>query len=896
MTPESWKRVAALFTAITEQPEADWSRLLDQFCGRQDSEERRQIERLLSVERRDSPSHLDRPAARISDAVPDTGPRSMSSIPPSRPNEIAGYRLLQPLGQGAISVVYLALCEGDAYRQRVAIKLIRSEIDDPSAIRRFLSERQILAQLEHPNIARLLGGGDAEDGRPYLVMEYIDGLPITDYCDRQQLDVEARLRLFLDVCCAVQHAHQSLLVHRDLKPGNILVTADGMVKLLDFGIAKILAPWDGLDPRTTQTGHRPMTPGYASPEQVRGAVITTATDVYSLGVLLFEILTGARPYRLKAEMPHELEHAICEVAPRSPSSTLGPKSGLEPTAISLRARARASTPAELRRRLQGDLDTIVARALSKNPERRYPSALQLAEDIERHLANRPIHARQDHPGYRLAKFVRRHRTVVSISAVAVALIAVLALLLHRQSTFLESRRVTTERVTELFVDRLAAPDSETQSTQPIPREALDASLTEIAPRFGDDRSRLAEMLETMGWVYRRAGLTEDARWLFEQALEQHQLAASAAHRVAGSRHALGKLLFESGDVAAGEKELQQALVELRRSDSSRTSYVLAEILEALGRHEWWAGDLDEAESLLAESIEVKKRICPQASWTARGLSELGQLHLERQQFAAAEPLLADAEALRRRLSSGNREMARNLEDRALRAFAAGRLTEAEEAAASAIAMRRNRFGLYQVEIIDDLVLQARTLLPRGLHQEAIVLLREALSIHRGLALGHGPRLARILKHLGRGLVASGETDGGEALLREVLELEGGWLSADHPRMAVTRLWLGRALHARGALVEADRLLTRAATDLRGQPEWDFGLGLEARVALADLRIERGEWSAAESSLEQTLQLARSTHPEGHWRISLISSRLGSTVARQAQAESLAPVHALATSG
>jgi len=286
---------------------------------------------------------------------------------------IGPYRVVRELARGGMGVVYLAERADGQFEQRVALKLMKRGMDSEEIHQRFLAERQILAQLTHPHIARLLDGGVSNEGQPYFAIEYVDGTAITAHCEARQLGVEQRLRLFLDVCDAVRYAHQNLVVHRDLKPSNILVTADGQAKLLDFGIAKLLRQETG-ETGLTQTGLRVMTPEYAAPEQVLGEPVTTATDVYALGAVLYELLTGRRAHHLQSRTPTEVERVICEVEPEAPS---------------------AVTTGALRKRLRGDLDTIALTALKKEPERRYPTVEQLASDVARFLGGLPVTARPD---------------------------------------------------------------------------------------------------------------------------------------------------------------------------------------------------------------------------------------------------------------------------------------------------------------------------------------------------------------------------------------------------------------------------------------------------------------------------------------------------------------------
>jgi non-specific serine/threonine protein kinase/serine/threonine-protein kinase len=343
---------------------------------------------------------------------------------------IGPYRLMHELGQGGMGAVYLAVRDDDVFRKRVALKILKRGMDTDSIVRRFRTERQILAGLDHPNIARLLDGGATADGLPYLVMEFVDGMPLAEHAETRQLGTTARLQLFLLLCTAVQYAHQNLVIHRDIKPANVLVTHDGVPKLLDFGIAKLLnAELSGqtLDAATAQ-GLQMMTPEYASPEQVRGEQVTTATDVYSLGVLLYELLTGRQPYRVTSRSGPEMVRVVCESEPLRPSVAVTRPAESHDDAPAMTGGAGRSTrirdPQRLRRRLAGDLDNIVMKAISKEPQRRYASVDQFAEDVRRHLAGLPVLARHDTLRYRTSKFVRRHRAAVAAAAaVFLALIA-----------------------------------------------------------------------------------------------------------------------------------------------------------------------------------------------------------------------------------------------------------------------------------------------------------------------------------------------------------------------------------------------------------------------------------------------------------------------------------------
>ncbi|HYY43245.1 MAG TPA: protein kinase, partial [Pyrinomonadaceae bacterium] len=359
---------------------------------------------------------------------------------------LGGYEILAPLGEGGMGEVYLA--HDTKLGRKVAIKLVKRGLGTSDVLRRFRHEEQILANLDHPHIARLFGGGTTEDGLPYFVMEYIEGQQINKYCDAQQLTTGARLELFRAVCAAVTYAHQHLVVHRDIKPGNIIVTPVGTPKLLDFGIAKLLDADTAQADAHTVTLLGVMTPEYASPEQSRGEPVTTASDIYSLGVLLYELLTGHRPYRFQSRRPDEMARVICEQEPERPSTAISrleevPGAGNSPTQMITPesvGRTRKEQPEQLRRRLAGDLDNIVLLALRKEPPRRYASVEQFSEDIRRYLNGLPVSARKATFAYRSTKFIKRHKV-----GVASALLVLLALVSGLATTIWQARRARVER-------------------------------------------------------------------------------------------------------------------------------------------------------------------------------------------------------------------------------------------------------------------------------------------------------------------------------------------------------------------------------------------------------------------------------------------------------------------
>ena len=442
MTPERWQQVADTLYRLLHSPPPERSAYLSEMVAR-DPELHREIVSLLSSYEKAGTAFL-RGSAMDSLARQDE-PATRDSVAGRR---LGAYQLLELIGVGGMGEVYRAARADDQYHKQVAVKLVRAGEETALVVARFKNERQILAGLDHPNIARLLDGGSSVEGAPYFVMELIEGEPIDTYCATQGLPLKDRLNLFLQVCSAVQFAHQRLVVHRDLKPSNILVTKEGVPKLLDFGIAKLLEPTESMAAlEATATLFRMLTPRYASPELIRGEPITTAADVYSLGVVLYELLTGQSPYRVDSQSPHEIACAVCEMEPLRPSTAIKKTRQADPlTAEAERMKSRGSLPQRnLSKRLSGDLDNIVLMALRKETQRRYASVEQFAEDIRRHLEHLPVAARQRTVQYRVAKFVNRHRTgVAATAAIVLALLAALTITM-REAHIARQERARAER-------------------------------------------------------------------------------------------------------------------------------------------------------------------------------------------------------------------------------------------------------------------------------------------------------------------------------------------------------------------------------------------------------------------------------------------------------------------
>jgi len=482
--PEQTAAIERLVAEAIQLPRASRREFLDANCP---AALKREVERRIAQrESSADPTSIEPPP--LSPVSPSGG--GGTAQPEDLPARLGPYRVVRRLGSGGMGLVLLASRDDDQFRRRVAIKLIKRGMDSEQVLKRFELERQVLGALNHPNIARLLDAGVSDDGRPYFVMEYVEGQGLLDYCDANQLSINERLALFTKVCSAVQSAHQSLVVHRDLKPGNIIVGPDGEPKLLDFGIAKLLNP--DLAGVTVLTGEqqRLMTPEYASPEQVRGEPITTLSDVYSLGVLLYELLTGVRPYNFKSRIEDEVKRVICEEEPRRPSTAATTEAPLPPgpatatagdtgqTAAATRARLRSARPETLKRELTDDLDDIILMAMRKSPRRRYASAEQLAEDIARHLRGDPVLARPETFSYVAAKFIARNK-----GGVAAAAAVVLGLGVWGATATIQWRATEIAREAEVAAKEAALAAQEKEATARKEAEAAREQTREVVGVF-----------------------------------------------------------------------------------------------------------------------------------------------------------------------------------------------------------------------------------------------------------------------------------------------------------------------------------------------------------------------------------------------------------------------------
>jgi serine/threonine protein kinase/tetratricopeptide (TPR) repeat protein len=712
-------------------------------------------------------------------------PRGASSA--SLAGQVLGaYKLVSLIGQGGAGSVWLAeRCDG-RFEGRAAVKLLNVAWLGRAAEERFRREGHILARVTHPNIAHLIDAGVSPAGQPYLILEHVDGAGIDTYCDERALWLDDRLRLFLDVLEAVAHAHANLIVHRDIKPANVLVSLDGKVKLLDFGIAKLVESQDewsavrsGESGALTRDGAAALTPEYAAPEQLTGAPITTATDVYALGVLLYVLLSGRHPAGSELRSPAALVRAIVETEPmRASDAVIDPR---EPEEARERhaTRCGGSTPARLRRMLRGDLDTIVAKALKKNPADRYASVMALADDVRRYLRHEPIRARPDTMSYRTVRFAQRHARGLVMTAVVLALLG--------GSTAYYTARLATERdraqreavkaakVSEVVTGLLTSADPyqiRTTQGEQTPRGLLDAAATQVQTELAGEPELQAQILTVMGRTYRRLGVFDRAQALLEQALDSGRRVLGPEHvRVAQTLHDLGVVRGDRGDYDAAARTLEEALA-MRRKLLGPEHADVAVTLAELGRVYQDEGFNPRAEPLQREALRIRRKaLGDEDRETAVSLSDLGSVLRLNGDLAGAETLLRQSLSVNLKTRGPDHpNTSATLHALALIAAARGDYRTAEADLRRVLDVDRRALGERHPVVAMTLNNLARTLSRQGRHAEAAMALQQALDIARA-TLGDAHQLVAIYTiNLGAERLALHEPAAAEALLRDALAI------------------------------------------------------------------------------------------------------------------------------
>lgn len=825
MTADKWKRADAILEELFELSEEKQQVRLEEICA-EDPALGERLEELLRADA-SAPTFLDVNAAALLDRSLATEDLEVT------PRMIGPYRLLERLGHGGMGVVYLAQNMQDASAKRVAIKVLDDFLQSDRKIARFRAEQQILASLHHPGIARLYDGGFTDHGYPYLVMEYVEGLPITEFCQKHDLPIEERLRLLQDVARAVQYAHQKLVVHRDLKPANILVTERGQVKLLDFGIAKLLGDHTLTLPHT-RTGEHPMTPEYAAPEQIRGEAVTTATDVYQLGVLAYEMLTDERPFQLSTRRLSALEKAVVESAVTSPSKTA----------------ERHARPGRARR-LEGELDTIVLKALRKAPADRYTSADAIADDIEHFLNGRPIDARPVPRARQIRRFVAQNRSAVAVTAVILLLIITYAVTVTFQASRIATERDRAQQETER-AEAVAGYLSDLFEIS-NPNDAQDYVVTssellergvDYIDRLDDQPRMQAQLLDVLGRVNRRLGNYDTSEPLLEEALELRRTHYGDDHpTTAASLDHLGLLLSDQGEFEAAVDVLREALsihASSPESDQVETSETMNRLAYALRRQ----GKHEEAEALFRESLEIRE-------------AELGTDHL---QTIASKSSLGVALHMQ------------------------GEFDDAEELFREVLAQRRELLVPAHPDLAMSLNNLGSLLMNRGRYGEAIPFLEEALEMRQSLFGERHPKVALTMNNLALVQRDQGAFAEAEPLFEQALEQRRELLEEDHVSIAINLFGLADLYLMTGRPAEAHSTYADALEIFEVRLPEDHSFVVRSRLGLGAAELAQGNLERAASLLENSHEAIREVHPEESIEHAIADLHLGTLYLEQGRYE------------
>ena len=878
MIPKArWQQIQSLFDQLIDSDTGERTVHLARACG-DDMELLSSVESLLESDRRSEDPLLHVIGEAAESLLEDHRDRLIGT-------HIGPYRVLSILGHGGMSTVYRGERDDAQFQQTVAIKVLQNATLHPRLRNRLHSERHILATLDHPSIARLIGSGDLEDGTPYLVMEHVDGESIDQYCDSRTLFIRERLELFVQVCAAVQYAHRNLVVHRDIKPSNIFVTDEGAPKLLDFGIAKLLAP-ENLSHTlpVTRLQERILTPENAAPEQVLGRPITTATDIYALGVLLYQLVTGRSPYRLLSYSQLQLERAICMDDPVRPSQIVASKLNGENDADRSRiSDRRGLSPQRLRARLSGDLDAIIAMAMRKEPDRRYPSVEAFADDLNRHLLGQPVRARQGDWRYNTSKFMRRHLLAVAGVAAAFVGLAIIAgvtlwqnhrIELAREATAQERDRA--QQVSAFLVDVFSQADPfNAQGKEPTAKDLLDQGAAKISGNLTLQPEVHAELLESIGLAYRHQGLSERAIPLFEQAVAiRRQERPLDNARVAVAMANLARALTDAGHLISAQSNLEEA-VTLSESGNAQNSQT-ADILVQFGHFALDAkSDPARAAQLFNRALKIYNATTgDQSLQMAQTLNGLASAAVWTADYSLAEHYQREALTIFQALVSRNHpDNAAALATLGYILTQRGKYVEAEQVLNEALQIENSVFGVdsqRSAPIHADLgiLYDSEGDIPRAIAatQTALKITREHLGARHYLSGYYLDALANL--YLKTNDLASAETDA-----RQALAVYAESLPARHLYVATTHQLLGEVLLRRGSPAEAEselRIALDMDTALAGADSWRAA---RSEASLAWLLISRDRAAEGEPMLLAACAKLRATVGSQHPATQQATARL-----------------------
>jgi eukaryotic-like serine/threonine-protein kinase len=828
----SWQAVTELFHSAREQRGAARRTFLSERCAGNDAL-RAELEELLRADD-EAQGFLSGDAVEHAlEVIADVERRSTGTI-------VGSYRILQEIGHGGMGTVYLAERIDEQFQKHVAVKLIKRGMDTDAVLRRFHDERKILAELDHPNIARLIDGGTTPDGRPYFLMEYVDGQPIDRYCDERRLGVDDRLRLFLKVCAAVSYAHQRLVIHRDIKPSNVLVTADGSPKLLDFGIAKVMHTGNTGDTLVTAAFMRPMTPEYTSPEQLQGAPSTTLSDVYSLGVLLFEMLVGQPPFRFPSRGPDDVVRVLTASEAPTPTQALSRFASEHPAHAGADAisSSRSTTLDRLLRRLAGDLDTIATMALRTEPERRYQSVEQLAEDIGRHLNGLPILARKDQRLYRAAKFVRRHQ-----AGVGAALLVCATFVFGFGATVWQAIRATrAERAAVVERDRAAT--AQTAATTERDR-AVRAEHAATGARVDAEQERNRAQDESNRADSEAAVAKAVSEFLQNDLLAQASSAVQAGVATTADPNLTVRAALDRAAARIGGKFEDRPEIE-------------AAIRRTIGMTYSDLGQYVEAEQHLKRSVDLKQRVLGTGHPdTLATMSQLAMIFSSTGKNVEAEGLLSNILVEQRRLFGDNDiRTVDAMNNLAVAASGLGRHTEAERLYQRILAIERRVNGDEHADTLAVMNNLAVEYINEGRYAQAEDLCKQTLGLKRRLLGDEHPSTLRTSNQLGIIYRNEGKYEDAETLLSSTLETRRRVIGPDHVDTISNLNSLALVYQAEAKYTDAEPLLLQVIESRRRLLGEEHPLVIASMTNLADLNRRQGKLKDAETGFAEVLELRR----------------------------------------
>jgi serine/threonine protein kinase/Tfp pilus assembly protein PilF len=830
MNRERWTKFQEAFHRLVDCPVSERPQVLQLVCG-DDAELRGELEAMLASDTVGEERLRQAIGGAVVHAVEGQRNRHIGTV-------LGAYRIIGVLGHGGMGTVYLAQRADHQFEQRVAIKMVEQMAVHPQLRTRLRAERQILASLDHPDIARLVDGGETPDGVPYLVIEYIDGKPIDEYCDALKLPLRERLQLFERVCSAVDYAHRNLIVHRDLKPANILVTPEGHPKLLDFGIAKLLHP----DPLThtvavTRMQDRLLTPEHAAPEQVLGRAITIATDVYTLGVLLYQLLCDRSPYALHNSTAIGLERAICNEDPPRPSSLFRTgRAGAVIEAAGFDARAvaerRGVSTERWRRQLDGDIDEIVLKAMRKEPRERYATAAQLAEDVRRYLRGEPVLARQGSRRYRALKFARRNAMSVSLVTTIFLALTGFATMLWIQRNSLEQERELAlqareraESVSAFLVDIFSAADPfKSQGRKITAEELLERGAANIQQNLNEQPEVRAQMLESIGFAFQRQGRSDRAVPLLEQALAlRRDTEKPPGQRVATSLANLADAHFGAGNLASADGYYREA-IELARKVHGERDERVALLLTGYARLQQQSSRLHEAERLLTAAVDIyRETLGTEHKEMGVALADLGSIMLWKGDAVAAERYQREAlDILRRQVATTDPDYATTMGGLGQALLKQGKLDEAEKLLSETLELYRLVFGEENPRLAPVHGAFASLYQQRGEYVKAIAKVREAIDITKRASGERDFMMAYYLDSLANLELKVGRTANALTAVETALGIYRDTLPAEHLYIASAEYLLGEIFVARkepAQAVEPLRHSIAVASQAKDAPQW-----------------------------------------------------------------------------